>query len=444
MTPIRLLRRCSLVLGLVFLGLALAPPARAAEYTTISPSGVGRIHLAIPYCRGLDTPLDVTLAQEIARVVADDLEISGYFQRIDPAAYLEDYRTASLTAGAFEYRDWTTVGAEYLVKMGAKVEGERLTVEARLYDLFGRRQIFGKQLTGDLVARRYLLHRVANQILKEVTGEEGVFDTRIICEVRRGRAKEIYVLDFDGHNPRRVVANRRLNLMPDWSPDGKYIAFTSYLKNNPDLFVLDVGRAMVKRISRSLGVNMAPDWSPDGRQLALTMTAGGDTQIFVIKRSGDGRRQLTQTHGISVGPAWSPDGKQICFVSDRSGSPQLYLMNAEGGGERRLSFGGTYFANPAWSPDGKRIAYAKTTNGGFNIFTIRPDGTDIQRVTDASGSHECPSWAPNSQYLVYQTTHHGEAGLEIHNLRTGDHRRITPPGMNATAPDWGPLGAATP
>jgi len=416
----------------------LPRPAGAAEYTTINPSGVGRIHLAIPYCHGLDAPLPASLAREIAQVVADDLEISGYFQRIDPVAYLEDYRTAGLAPGSFKYRDWTMVGAEYLVKMGAKVEGERITVEARLYDLFGRRQLLGKRFSGITKDRRFLLHRLANQVLAEVTGEEGVFDTRITCEVRSRRNKDLYVFDYDGHRPRRVVSNRTLNLQPDWSPDGRYIAFTSYLKGNPDLYVLDVARAMVKRIARHRGVNMAPDWSPDGRRLALTQTHHGDTAIYVMERSGAGRRRLTRSHGVAVGPTWSPDGSQLCFVSDRSGSPQLYVMNADGSGLRRLSFDGTYFANPAWSPDGRRIAYAKVSDGHFDIYTMRSDGTDIRRVTDAPGSHECPTWAPNSHYLAYQTTRHGHVGLEIHNLRTGDHRRITPPGMDASAPDWGP------
>ncbi len=433
--PLRVVSRLFLLVALLW----FAPRvAAAAEYTTINPSGVGRIHLAIPYVRGLDTSLPASLARELAQVVADDLELSGYFQRIDPVAYLEDYRTAGLAPGSFKYRDWTMVGAEYLVKMGAKVEGDRITVEARLYDLFGRRQLLGKRFSGITKDRRYLLHRLANQVLKEVTGEEGVFDTRITCEVRRRRSKAIYVLDYDGHRPRRVVSNHTLNLMPDWSPDGRYIAFTSYLKGNPDLYVLDVGRAMVKRIARHRGVNMAPDWSPDGRRLALTMTHHGDTAIYVMARSGAGRRRLTRSHGVAVGPTWSPDGSRICFVSDRSGSPQLYVMNADGGGLRRLSFDGTYFANPAWSPDGRRIAYAKINDGHFDIFTMRPDGSDIRQITDAPGSHECPTWAPNSHYLAYQTTRHGHVGLEVHNLRTGDHRRITPPGMDASAPDWGP------
>ncbi|MGD2061974.1 MAG: Tol-Pal system beta propeller repeat protein TolB [Nitrospirota bacterium] len=412
--------------------------AEAQRYTVISPSGIARIRIAIPYCRGLGGSLPVTLEQEIAQVLADDLEFSGYFKRLDPIAYLEDYRKADLEAGAFNYDDWTIIGAEYLLKTGAELTGEVITIEARLYDLFGRRQILGKRLTGRIDERRALLHRFANLALKEVTGEEGVFDTWIACEVKTKGGKDLFILDYDGENPRKVVSNGNLNLMPDWSPDGKYIAFTSYLKANPDLFVLDLQRAMIKRISRRAGVNMSPDWSPDGSQIALTMTRGSSTDIYVMNRNGTDRRQLTRELGVAVGPTWSPDGKQIAFISDRTGTPQLYVIDVARRKNHRLSFDGAYFANPEWSPDGQRIAYAKVNGAGFDIYTIRADGTHVQLVTDAPGSHEHPSWSPNGSYLVYQTTRHAQPSLYIQNVRTGDRRRITPPNVAATSPSWGP------
>jgi TolB protein len=413
--------------------------AEAQRYTVISPSGIARIRIAIPYCRGLSGTLPVTLEQEIAQVLADDLEFSGYFKRLDPIAYLEDYRSAALEAETFNYDDWTIIGAEYLLKTGAELTGEVITIEARLYDLFGRRQILGKRLTGRIDERRTLLHRFANLALKEVTGEQGVFDTWITCEVKAKGGKDIFILDYDGENPRRVVSNSNLNLMPDWSSDGKYIAFTSYLKANPDLFVLDLERAMIKRISRRAGVNMSPDWSPDGSQIALTMTQGNSTDIYVMNRNGSDRRQLTRELGVAVGPSWSPDGKQIAFISDRTGTPQLYVMDAAGRNSRRLSFDGAYFANPEWSPDGQRIAYAKVNGARFDVYTMRADGSDIQHVTNAPGSHEHPSWSPNGSYLVYQTTQRAQPSIYIQNVRTGDRRRITPPDVAATAPSWGPV-----
>jgi TolB protein len=431
--PLRLVTTlCLLIIA------AIAGTAEAQRYTVISPSGIARIRIAVPYCRGLSGTLPVTLEQEIAQVLSDDLEFSGYFKRLDPIAYLEDYRRAPLEADAFNYEDWTIIGAEYLLKTGAELAGETITIEARLFDLFGRRQILGKRLTGRLDERRTLLHRFANLALKEVTGEEGVFDTWITCEVKGKHGKDIFVLDYDGENPRKVVSNNNLNLMPDWSPDGKYIAFTSYLKANPDLFVLDLQRAMIKRISRRSGVNMSPDWSPDGKQIALTMTRGSSTDIYVMNRNGTDRRQLTHELGVAVGPAWSPDGKQIAFISDRTGTPQLYVMDVTGGHNHRLSFDGAYFANPEWSPDGQRIAYAKVDGAGFDIYTIGADGKDVQLITDAPGSHEHPSWSPNGSYLVYQTTRHAQPSLYIQNVRTGDRRRITPPDVAATAPTWGP------
>lgn len=430
--------RLRLAVLLCVLATGIVGVAEAQQYTVISPSGVARLRIAIPYCRGLSGTLPVALEQEIAQVLADDLEFSGYFKRLDPIAYLEDYRTAGLEAGSFNYGDWTIIGAEYLLKTGAELTGEAITIEARLYDLFGHRQILGKRLTGPISERRALLHRFANLALKEVTGEEGVFDTWIACEVKAKRGKDIYILDYDGANPRKVVSNGDLNLMPDWSPDGKYIAFTSYLKANPDLFVLDLQRAMIKRVSRREGVNMSPDWSPDGNQLALTMTHGNSTDIYVMNRNGTERRQLTHELGVAVGPSWSPDGKQIAFISDRTGTPQLYVMETTGRHNHRLSFDGAYFANPEWSPDGKHIAYAKVNGAGFDIYTMRADGSDVKLISDAPGSHEHPSWSPNGAYLVYQTTRHARPALYIQNVRTGDRRRITPPDVVATAPCWGP------
>ena len=201
--------------------------------------------------------------------------------------------------------------------------------------------------------------------------------------------KEIYVADVLGLEVRQITRHNTLAVSPRFSPNGRYLSYTSYHPGNPNLYVTDLNQASTTRaISRRKGLNLAPAWSPDGRTMVITLSKDGNPDLYLINNEGVILNRLTRNTGINVSPAWSPDGKHITFVSDRSGTPQIYIMNVKTKSVRRITFQGNDNTEPSWSPDGEWIAFHRAGN----LYKIRPDGTAlaVDRVTRKAELSEEP------------------------------------------------------
>ncbi|MBI2368876.1 MAG: Tol-Pal system beta propeller repeat protein TolB [Deltaproteobacteria bacterium] len=353
-------RRAAIVLLLVGLLLALGGTGAGQKvYLDINAPGFKRLPIAIAPLvnlarqRGGDR-----VGEEIAQVLTYDLEASGLFKVLDPISFIEDP-----------------------------------VVDAR--------SLTGKEYRAQLRDVRKVAHRMANEILYQFTGEEGVFETRIAFVSTRTGNKELFLMDYDGFGVQQLTSHRSINLSPAWTPDGRSLTFTSFRAGEPQLFRLNLAAGQLLRLSASPGLNVGAAWAPDGRRLALTLSRDGNPELYVMDRDGGGLQRLTRHPGIDVSPTWSPDGQEIAFVSDRTGNPQIFVLTLRTGDLRRLTFQGSYNASPAWSPRGDRIAYACRTESSFDICTISPDGSNSQRLTFAAGNNEHPSWSPDGRHLVF-------------------------------------------
>jgi len=370
--------------------------------------------------------------------LAKNLEITGFFRMISKEAFLEDSNRSGITLDSIRFSDWVSIGAETLVKGGFKRNGEELSAEFRLFDVIQGKLIVGKKYWGGIDDKKAMTSRFASEALLALTGERGVFDTKIAFVWKKGRSSEIYTINFDGSGLTRLTGFDSITLSPQWSPDGRAISFTSYRKGNPDLYIMDVAGGAVKRVSSFRGLNLSAPWSPDGGKILLTLSKDGNEEIYVLEREEGGKfTRLSNNFAIDVSPAWSPDGKKIAFVSNRSGSPQIYLMDADGNNARRLTYKGNYNTSPAWSPMGDRIAYEGMANGYFQIFSIGEDGGNLLQITFDEGGKESPAWSPDGRYLAFSFKRSGRSdGICVINSNGSNIRMLHEGDGIFSCPSW--------
>jgi TolB protein len=427
---------CGLII-LILSFFVLPGQSLAKIYIDINAPSIRKFNIAIPDFKNLDKNKRLPeLSTKLPGVISNDLSLSGYFSPIDKEAFLQQ-KDIPLRMEKINFKDWSVIGAELLLTGGFTCVGKGLEMEIRLFDVYWGRQILGKRVLGDLKDYRYLMHRIGNEIIRELTGQEGIFLTRLSFVGNASGHKEIYVSDYDGHNVSQITKDNNIALLPRWSPDGIKIMYNSYKDGGPMLYMKDISSGAVKRISSRSGLNIGACWSPDGKKVALTMSQKGNPDIFTIDLNGKITRQLTNHWSIDVSPAFSPDGKRIAFVSNRSGSPQIYVKDLNNGREERLTFEGKYITSPAWSSR-DRIAFVSMDDGNFNINTINPDGGQLRRLTEGQGNNEDPCWSPDGRYIAFSSNRTGRYHLYIMTAHGQNQRRVTFDRGDQTSPSWAP------
>jgi TolB protein len=419
-----------------------AATARAQVRGIIEGQGGQRFPIAVSPLRNLGVPAAESsrLSTGIADAMVHDLELSGWFKVIDRSAYLENAKTSGITLGSFDFKDWSTIGAEGLVKGGFSVQGDEITVELRLFDVYQNKERVGKRYTGRVRDFRRIAHKFVDEIINQFTGIPGIFNTRIAYVSNSGgRFKEIYVSHLDGSEKFQVTDNHTINLSPVWSPDGRSILYSSFKDRSQTLYLFELFSGKEIRFEpRGGGRYLSGKFSPDGQSIVATMESGGNTDLYLLDRSGKVIRRLTQEPGIEVSPAWSPDGKQVVYVSDRGGSPQIYILDLASGKTRRLTYSGSYNTSPEWSPRGDRIVYTGRVGGRFTVFTIPAEGGEARQLTSESFDSEDPTWSPDGRFIAFSSNRAGRYHLYVMQAGGDNQRRLTGSGGDDTKPHWSP------
>jgi TolB protein len=411
----------------------------AKVYIYIDSPATSKFPIAISHFKNLGSVPDTQdVAASISAVIAQDLEISGLFRLINPDTFLESPDNSGISSNDINWRDWSSIGAEALVKGGYSLEESRIMVESRLFDVIRGSFLSGKRYSGKPGDLRLISHKFSDEVIYRLTGQKGVFQTQIAFVSDVSGSKEIYLMDFDGQNRVKITSHRSIVLSPEWSPDGEKLIFTSYRDRNPDVFMRELFYGKEKKISHYKGLNIAPDWSPDGKKIILTLSQDdGNSDIYIINPDGEKVRRLTRSWANDVSPCWSPDGKKFAFVSNRSGNPQIYIMEVKTGKVRRVTFEGKNNTSPAWSPRGDKIAFT----GGkypFDIYSINIDGSGLRQLTYNSGSSETPSWSPDGRHVVFSSSRGGKKKIYIIRADGSGERAITWGKGNDTDPCWSP------
>jgi TolB protein len=421
--------------AVMLLVLTLPHGAWAEPVIDITKGTVQPMPIAIPVFGGADAQMGA----EIARVVSADLERSGLFAPIDPAAFIQQNVSADAMP---RFGDWRTLNAQALVAGSVKPGGGNYSVEFRLWDIFGESQMFGQSYSFAQKNWRRVAHIVADDIYKRLTGEDGYFDTRIVYIAESGpkakRVKQLAIMDQDGENHQFLTDGAVLVLTPRFSPAAQDITYMSYYANRPRVYLFNITTGQQEVLGDFPGMTFAPRFSPDGTKVVMSLAQSGNSDIYEMDTRTRKSRRITNHPSIDTSPCYSPDGSKIVFNSDRGGEQQLYIMNKDGGGVTRISKGQGRYATPVWSPRGDLIAFTRMYQGSFYIGVMRPDGSG-ERMLTQGWLVEGPTWAPNGRVLAfYSQDQKGRAQLRSIDL-TGYNERALKTPMDGSDPAWSPL-----
>lgn len=426
---------CGILLAVL---LALPSQGLGKIFLDINAPSIQRIKIAIPDFRNTAKEEENTrFSQTLPSVVANDLDLSGYFTPMDKAAFLEEAGDRGEPEET-RLRNWSAIGADLLMRGNYTCIGRSLEVEVRLFDIFRARQILGKRYLGKVGEHRSLMHRVANDVIEVLTGYRGMFLSRLAFVGTATGNKEIYFCDLDGHNVKRITSDKSISLFPRWSPKGDKLLFNSFKEGGAKLYMKDLSSGSVRRISGRKGLNIGASWAPDAESMSLTLSLGDNPDVYRIDLQGKILGRLVSHWGIDVSPSFSPDGKKIAFVSNRSGSPQIYVRDLIEGKEERLTFEGKYNTSPAWSSL-NRIAFSGMVDGALDIYVIDADGNNLRRLTENQGKNEDPCWSPDGRYIVFSSNRDGRYHLYLMNANGLNQRRITSHKGEQTSPSWSPF-----
>ena len=412
------------------------PALSQRVYIDITQPNFTRIPIAVPEFKLLAAG-DVNLARQMAETLSADLDYSGFFRPLDPRGFLQNPQQMGMTAPEISFPAWKQSGAEFLVRGGFQLSGGAIRMEMRLFDVVAGKEVIAKAYDGTAQEWRAIVHRFADEILLALTGERGVFGTKIAFVNQQGNVKEIFVCDFDGSNPIQVTNDRSIALSPAWNPAGNRMAYVSYRDGAAKIYVMNLLDGSVRLLSGQPGLNITPAWRPGGGdELAATLSKDGTPDIYLLTASGQVVQRLVQGWSIDVSPAWSPDGRRLAFVSSETGNPQIYVLDLATGQKRRITFSGTYNTAPSWSPKGDLIAYSGISGGRHEVFVVRPEGGEPRQLTQGGG--EDPSFSPDGRMIAYSSTREGGAAIWVMLVNGTGARRVTRMAGEQTMPDWSP------
>lgn len=372
-------------------------------------------------------------AQEIAKIIQNDLTLSGQFRIVSGP----QGPNAQSSIGVLKQ-----LGADSVVTGNVTQRGSGYEVSFTLFDAAANgATLLTKSFQINPNQIRPLSHHISDEVYQKLTGERGIFSTRIAyISVQRSRNSTRYsleVADADGFNPRSLLISSEPIMSPSWSPDGKAISYVSFEKKRAQIFTVSVETGQRKLITSFPGINGAPAWSPDGRQLAVVLSKSGTPKIYNVDLSSGSMKQLTFGNAIDTEPRYAPDGRSLLFTSGRGGSPQVYRLSLADGQVTRVTFEGNYNARASYTPDMKNIVMLHRDDRQFNIGLQNASGGPVASLT-FSGLDESPSVSPNSRLILYATRYQDKGVLGIVSVDGRIRIRLPAKDGDVQEPAWSP------
>jgi TolB protein len=388
-----------------------------------------------------------SLATQAEAIVARDLDYSDRFE-------LSSVPPALFSLAEIDYGLWDRAGVDYLVRGRVEPEEDGFALYVEVHDIVYGRLLGVRRSALPLAGAagfRMAVHGTSDAVVENVFDEPGVAATRIAFSMRPpgSPSKDLYVVDSDGENLRRVSRHDLSILSPSWHPDGERVAFLSLsLEGEAAIYEVNLRTGGERRLpSLGQGQVNTPVYLPGGERIAVTLDRGFSSRIV----SWDLAREccaveITDSRAQDLSPAFSPDGRWLAFTSNRLGAPLVFVQPA-GGGEAALispfvAGVPADFTAPEWSPRGRVLAYHGSLGRRQRyqiVATELGDGVGVTRTIrlTSEGSSESPSWGPDGRHLVFVGERADGTALYVLDAATGRTRRLLS-GSQLTTPAWSP------
>lgn len=420
----------SLRLVLAVVALSLLSLSARAQLTIEIVGGAGTaIPIAIvPFGGESAFPLG------ISGIVGADLQRSGMFRLVNA----DGVTPRPVRAEDIQADVWKGRGADAVVvgSMQPLPDG-RVEVRFALMDVVKRSLLTAMTYTVTPAQFRATAHKIADVIYEKLTGDPGVFSTRIAYITKAGPRFQLLVADADGADPQTIVTSNEPLLSPRWSPDGTRIAYVSFEQKKPVVYVQNLANGSRQAVANFRGSNSAPAWSPDGKRLAVTLTKDGGSQVYLMNADGSNAQRVMSSNGIDTEAAFTSDGGSLLFTSDRGGTPQIYRLNIGSGAVERMTFDGSYNVSARPTPDGKGFVFVRRDGGRFQI-AIQDFATRQMQVLTSGPVDESPSLAPNGRLILYANESNGRGMLAAVSTDGRVKQRLVSAGADVREPAWGP------
>lgn len=414
------------------LGAATLMPLTAVHAQfRVEVAGVGltQVPFSIASFRGAEQ-----LPQDLTAIVRADLERSGQFRYAAPVS-----GTSLDESSRPDLAPWRDRPADVLLTGSvSRLADGRHDVRFRVWDVVRVQDLGGMSLPVSTADLRLAAHRMADYIYEKLTGEKGIFSTRIAYVTKNAGRSTLWVADADGENAQSALGSPEPIISPAWSPTGAHLAYVSFESRKPVIYSHEIATGRRRLLANFKGSNSAPAWSPDGKSLLATLTLDGRSQLYSIDLATGSHTRLTQSGSIDTEPVWDSSGKNIYFVSDRGGAPQIYRMGSRGGQADRVTFSGNYNTSPTISPDGRLLAYIARVGGGFKLHLMELSSGVVTPLTETT-EDESPSFAPNGRLIMYATRLQGREALMTTTLDGRIKTRLSGGPGDIREPDWGPF-----
>jgi TolB protein len=361
------------------------------------------------------------------QVLWADLEFAAVSGLVGKSLYP---KTLIPDPASLKFEDWSAdpVKADYVAFGNLQNNSGAISADTYLYDVKTKQQLIASRHTGDL---RRIAHEFADEVVKLLTGRDGIATSKIAFV----SGDSIKLMDYDGFNQRNFASDGPIVRFPQFSPDGRYLAYVSFKTGVPNIVVRSADGGLIGGTSFS-STTTSPTISPSG-QLAFSSAIGGDgsMEIYVANLDGSSARRLTRTsRGINISPRWNPQtGREIAFISDRAGTPQVYVMDSSGANQRPLIARGGQADSPSWSPDGRYVAFTYGGAGSFQVFVADVASGQLIQLT-SQGRNESPTWSPDSRHVSFQSNRSGRWEVWQAHIDGTGQRAITRGG--GRSPTW--------
>ena len=405
------LRWCMMLIALVL----AAHLAEAKVYLDVYGQSYKKIAVAVPpfASEGGQRP-------EISDLLGQDLDMSGFFVVAPRSLMDKDLLAEGVERKSIRFEQWRSLGVDVLCKAQVEEKDNLLSLDAYLYDASDGSLLFAKRYKAPSPEWRRVVHRLADEIILTVTGEKGIMSSRVLFVAGAARHRDVYVADFDGNGIRKLTGHDSIVVSPSVSPDGKYLAFTSYKEGKPNLYVTDLATGREVYVDRQEGMKVGSNWM-DRRTLAYGHTLGKFSTLYALNVETRERTVLLRKEGILASPAFSPDNSKMVFVSDMYGGPNVFMKDMATGEIKRLTYFGNYNTSPAFSPKGDLIAFVSKTEGALEICVMRPDGSNARVLSDG-GVNDSPQFSPCGRYILYSSQRGRRTSIRF-MLHNGDNKR---------------------